>query len=94
MRKWIALVLSILLSVSLCLPMQAMAALNEDLNDKECGAYYYIPQKGKTAVISYYSQFEETEDVVIPAKMDGRQVTGIRTEAFAYNESVRSVTIP
>ena len=88
MRKALAflLLISVLLSVTMLSLAEEEESRTFTSGDWEC----YITDDG-TLSIRYLGNDNE---VVVPEKLDGRKVTDIGDSAFAFCESLTSVTIP
>ena len=82
--------LSIFAILLLLLGMSPLYALGED-GEKICGAYTYIV-KNDTAAITAYSG--EGGNLIIPDTLDGIPVAEIGENAFIFNTTLLSVTLP
>jgi len=64
------------------------------------GDWKYVDNGDSTITITDYSGNEEDENneksytVNVPEKLDGKQVTGIGTEAFSWRGNLESITLP
>lgn len=81
-----------LLIALICALLCTGCALAEQVRWYECGDYRYILREDGTAEITWYSG--DAEELVIPAELDGKRVTGIGDSAFSNCHSFISITIP
>ena len=87
MRRMLAILLALLFSLALG------CALAEDVpTECESGDYRYTLLADGTAEITGY--YGDSDDLIIPAELDGRPVASIGDGAFANHISLSSVTLP
>ncbi len=86
MKKWIAFMLLILLTVS-------STAWAEAPEEKfQGGDYQYVlPEDGGAKITAYLG---EATELSVPAELDGHPVTAIGDRAFYWNQSLKEISIP
>ena len=82
-----------LLIALICALLCTGCAFAEQVRWYECGDYRYILREDGTAKITWYNN-GNAEELVIPAELDGKRVTGIGDNAFSNCHSFISITIP
>ena len=99
--KFLALFLSVAMLLS-AIPLNVFAVgldiqendiedQEESLSDKN-GFQYNILEDGTVEICGY--QGTSITDLTIPGKIDGLDVTQLAEEAFAYNETLKTIVIP
>jgi len=81
-----------LLPVILVLVLVCMGCVLAEDEERSCGDYTYVLQSDGTAKLKWYLGAEK--HLVLPETLDGYTVTGTYKETFAFNESIKTVTIP
>ena len=91
MRKVLALVLALVLTISFCAAAEEEPAETHEPEKFECGDYTYILLDDGTAKILRYAGNEEV--LVVPDALDGIKVTAFENDAFGFCKAT-SVTVP
>ena len=99
MRKWLAVMISLILAVTLLvggLPLSAIAAeaqyADTGAETYTDGNYNYTVLSGGSAEIVKYNGTET--QVTIPSTLGGKEVTSIGNDAFSRNAYIESLTVP
>ena len=94
MRTKVKCLTSVLLSIAMLFSVFAVAPItvNASEDDKTYGDFNYEINDDDTCTISYYEG--ESADVSIPSTIYGYKVTKIGSDAFANNDSIKTVTVP
>ena len=98
MRKWLAVMISLILAVTLPVGGLPLSAIAAEVQHAEAGAetytdgdYTYTVLNGSAEIVKYNGT--ETQ-VTIPATLGGKEVTSIGNDAFSRNAYIESLTVP